>query len=61
MAGMLRIVLVAGGIALLTAGSVAAWRLTRPPPPVKASAERRFDEISTAEHEQWLQDLGYTD
>ncbi len=61
MAAMLRIVLVACGIALLTAGGAAAWHLTRPAPPAPKSAERRFEDISAAEHEQWLQDLGYTD
>jgi hypothetical protein len=45
---------------LLTAGGgFFAWKKAQiSPDPV---AEKRFEDLSEAEHEAWLQELGYTD
>ena len=59
-----RILLVlAGGITLVGAGG-ALWWTQRPPPPdptVATGADRKYEDVSREEYEEWMRSIGYTE
>lgn len=57
-----RVLFGAASLVVLLAGAGAWYRFGRPEPPKpQPEQERKYEEISRPEYEQWMQSLGYTE